>query len=98
MLSPTLYSSADSPIPVDVSQLLKAFTIKGFGGYVTIPNAQYNFGKTLAKGNILSNPKIRVRNKEKARFNVGQRVPVQTTTTTGTIASTNVQYADVALN
>ena len=97
MLSPTLYSSADSPTPVDVSQLLKAFTIKGFGGYVTIPNAQYNFGKTLAKGNILSNPKIRVRNKEKARFNVGQRVPVQTTTTTGTIASTNVQYADVGI-
>lgn len=97
LLSPSLLTSADSPLPVDVSQLIKAFSIKGFGGYVTIPNAQYNFGKTLAKGNILSNPKIRVRNKEKAKFNVGQRVPIQTTTTTGTIASTNVQYIDVGI-
>jgi general secretion pathway protein D len=97
MLSPTLYSSTDTPTPMDVTQLLKAFSIRGFGGYVTVPNAQYNIGKTLAKGNILSNPKIRVRNKEKAKFNVGQRVPVQTTTTTGTIASTNVQYADVGI-
>jgi len=97
LLSPSLLTSADAPTPVDVSQLVKAFAIKGFGGYVTVPNAQYNIGKTLAKGNILSNPKIRVRNREKAKFNVGQRVPIQTTTTTGTIASTNVQYIDVGI-
>lgn len=97
LLSPSLLTSLDAPVPVDVSQLVKAFAMKGFGGYVTIPNAQYNIGKTLAQGNILSNPKIRVRNREKAKFNVGQRVPIQTTTTTGTIASTNVQYIDVGI-
>lgn len=97
LLSPSLYTATDAATPVDISQLLKAFSIKGFGGYVTVPSAQYNIGKTLAKGNILSNPKIRVRNREKARFNVGQRVPIQTTTTTGTIASTNVQYVDVGI-
>lgn len=97
LLSPHLYTTSDAATPVDVTRLLKAFSINRFGGYVTMPSAQYNIGKTLAKGNILSNPKIRVKNREKARFNVGQRVPVQTTTTTGTIASTNVQYADVGI-
>lgn len=96
-LSSSLTTKSDAPIPMDVTQLIKAFSIKGFGGYVTVPSAQYNLGKTLTRGNILSNPKIRVRNQEKARFSVGQRVPVQTTTTTGTIASTNVQYVDVGI-
>ncbi len=96
-LSSSLTTKSDAPTPVDVTQLIKAFSIKGFGGYVTVPSAQYNLGKTLTRGNILSNPKIRVRNQEKARFSVGQRVPVQTTTTTGTIASTNVQYVDVGI-
>lgn len=97
LLSPSLYTTSDAATPVDITRLIRAFSINRFGGYVTMPNAQYNVGKTLAKGNILSNPKIRVKNREKARFNVGQRVPVQTTTTTGTIASTNVQYADVGI-
>lgn len=97
LLSPSLFSSASSPVPVDVSQLIKAFSIKGFGGYVTVPNATYNFGKTLARGDVLSNPKIRVKNKEKAKFNVGQRIPIQTTTTTNQTTSVNVQYVDVGV-
>lgn len=97
LLSPYLYPPSGLATPVDTSQLLKAFAIKGFGGYVTVPNATYNFGKTLARGEILSNPKLRVKNKEKAKFTVGQRVPIQTTSSTGTITSTNVQYVDVGI-
>jgi general secretion pathway protein D len=96
LLSPSL-SSGTGTTPVDISQLLKAFSIKGFGGYVTVPNATYNFGKTLAQGKILANPKIRVKNKEKSKFTVGQRVPIQTTSSTGTITSSNVQYVDVGI-
>ena len=81
----------------DISNLLKAFSIKGFGGYVTVPNATYNLGKTLAKGEVLSNPKIRVKNKEKAKFNVGTRVPITTTTLNGTVSQVNVQYVDVGV-
>ncbi len=81
----------------DVSNLVRAFTMKGFGGYVTVPNATFNLGKTLAKGEVLSNPKIRVKNKEKAKFNVGTRVPITTTTLNGTVSQVNVQYVDVGV-
>jgi general secretion pathway protein D len=80
-----------------VNNLVKAFTLKGFGGYVTVPNATFNLGKTLAKGEVLSNPKIRVKNKEKAKFNVGTRVPITTTTLNGTVSQVNVQYVDVGV-
>ena len=71
--------------------------MKGFGGYVTVPNATFNLGKTLAKGEVLSNPKIRVKNKEKAKFNVGTRVPITTTTMNGVQSQVNVQYVDVGV-
>lgn len=82
-----------------ISNLVNAFNWNGFGGFVTVPNATYNFGKTFAKGEVLSNPKIRVKNKEKAKFTVGTRVPITTTTTNGTIGgfSVNVQYVDVGV-
>lgn len=96
-LSPSLFADTTAPAPIDVSQLIKAFNIKGFGGYVTLPNATYNFGKNLSRGEVLSNPKLRVKNKEKAKFNVGQRVPIQTSTTVNTTTSFNVQYVDVGV-
>lgn len=80
-----------------IDNLLQAFTMKGYGGFVTVPSATYNLGKTLAKGEVLSNPKIRVKNKEKAKFNVGTRVPITTTTLNGTLSQVNVQYVDVGV-
>jgi len=80
-----------------ITSLVKAFSIGGYSGFVTVPSAQYNFGKTLTKGEVLSNPKIRVKNKEKAKFNVGQRVPITTTTLNGTLSQVNVQYVDVGV-
>jgi general secretion pathway protein D len=81
----------------DITSLVKAFKVNGYGGYVTVPNATFNLGKTLAKGEVLSNPKIRVKNKEKAKFNVGTRVPITTTTLNGTQSQVNVQYVDVGV-
>lgn len=82
-----------------IANLVNAFTWNGYGGFVTVPSATYNFGKTIAKGEVLANPKIRVKNKEKAKFNVGTRVPITTTTTNGTVGgySVNVQYVDVGV-
>jgi len=82
-----------------IDSLVNVFTWNGYGGFVTVPSATYNFGKTVAKGEILSNPKIRVKNKEKAKFTVGTRVPITTTTTNGTVGgySVNVQYVDVGV-
>jgi len=84
---------------VGIDNLLKVFQIHGYGGFITVPSATYNLGKTLAKGEVLSNPKIRVKNKEKSKFTVGTRVPITTTSTTGTTGgfSVNVQYVDVGV-
>jgi general secretion pathway protein D len=49
--------------------------------------------------NLLANPRIRVKNKEKARVHIGDRVPVITTTAaaTGGFVSESVSYLDVGL-
>src|SRR5207237_3287510 len=49
--------------------------------------------------NTLANPRIRVKNKDKARIHIGDRVPVITTTAaaTGGFVSESVSYLDVGL-
>jgi len=48
--------------------------------------------------NLLANPRIRVKNREKAKIRIGDKVPVVTTTTASTGVSTeSVQYLDVGL-
>ena len=93
--TPTTTTTTDTSATIE--NLLRVFTLKGYGGFVTVPNATYNLGKTLAKGEVLSNPKIRVKNKEKSKFNVGTRVPITTTTLNGTLSQVNVQYVDVGV-
>ena len=65
----------------------------------TLPSASYNFQKQLIGSEILANPKIRVKNREKAKVHIGSREPVITTTTstTGDLTSSNVQYIDVGV-
>jgi len=57
--------------------------------------------KSVGTTNILASPRIRTRNREKAKILIGQRVPVITTstvlTTGGNGTSSNVQYVDVGL-
>ncbi len=80
-------------------QLVNLFRWGDYNGYITVPSATFNFGKTLGNAETLSNPKIRVKNREKAKFNVGTRVPITTTSTNGTVGgySVNVQYVDVGV-
>ncbi len=49
--------------------------------------------------NVLANPRVRVKNREKARIHIGDRVPVLTTTAaaTGGFVSESVTYLDVGL-
>lgn len=57
-----------------------------------------NLRKTLGDVNLLSNPRIRVRNNEKAKVLVGDKVPIITTTSTANVGvSSSVQYLDVGL-
>ncbi len=80
------------------SQLLNLFRWGDYRSYITVPNATFNFAKTLGNAETLSNPKIRVKNREKAKFNVGTRVPITTTSSSGTGSfNVNVQYVDVGV-
>lgn len=64
----------------------------------TIGNMLINVRKEDSDANILANPRIRVRNKEKAKVQIGDRVPVITTTSTSTgFVSESVNYVDVGL-
>jgi len=57
-----------------------------------------NFHLDTGDVNILANPRIRVKNREKAKILIGDRVPVITTTATATgFVSESVQYVDVGL-
>jgi general secretion pathway protein D len=65
--------------------------------FYTLPTATFNFAKTLTDSEILANPKIRVKNKDKAKVHIGTREPVITVTTTGETSTDNIQYVDVGV-
>ena len=72
-------------------------SFKGVDGVFTMPTATFDFQKTLTDSEILASPKVRVKNKEKAKVHVGTREPVITTTTSGETVSESVQYVDVGV-
>ncbi len=64
----------------------------------TIGPLVINAKKTDTDANILANPRIRVRNREKAKILIGDRVPNITTTSTSTgFVAESVTYVDVGL-
>jgi general secretion pathway protein D len=89
-----------SPLKVGTS----ALTVEDLRN-LTQAKTQVNIGSVVANarkedqnGNILANPRIRVRNKEKAKIQIGDRVPAITTTSTSTgFVSESVNYIDVGL-
>jgi general secretion pathway protein D len=64
---------------------------------ITLPSATINLQKIDGDATLLANPRIRVRDREKAKILIGDKVPVVTTTSSGTFVSENVQYIDVGL-
>jgi len=65
----------------------------------TDPLFLLNLKQNDGSANVLANPRIRVKNKEKARVHIGDRVPVITTTAaaTGGFVSESVSYLDIGL-
>src|SRR5262249_13400738 len=62
------------------------------------PNPGVTARKEQSDVDLLANPRIRVRNREKARVHIGDRVPVITTTSTANVGvSESVSYLDVGL-
>jgi general secretion pathway protein D len=65
---------------------------------VSDPLIALNLRQQAGRTNVLANPRIRVKNKEKARIHIGDRVPVITTTAGATgFVSESVNYLDVGL-
>jgi general secretion pathway protein D len=62
-----------------------------------VPTVTANFNQSRGKTNILANPKIRVKNRDKAKILIGERVPVVTTTVSNGTSTENVNYQDVGL-
>jgi general secretion pathway protein D len=66
--------------------------------FVANPAFQLNIKGQNADTNVLANPRIRVKNREKAKIHIGDKLPVFTTTSTANVGvSANVTYLDVGL-
>lgn len=88
-------TTTTTPVPLTLGSLsgINKDSINAAIGGVTI-----NAKKEDSDSNILANPRIRVRNKEKAKILIGDRVPVITTTSTSTgFVADSVNYVDVGL-
>lgn len=82
-----LYTSAKTSAPIDGEKVS-----------ATVGGVSVNAKKVDTDANILANPRIRVRNREKAKILIGERVPNITTTSTSTgFVSESVSYVDVGL-
>ena len=67
-------------------------------GILVSPNPSIIFSGADSNANLLANPRVRIKNKEKARIHIGDRIPVITANVSSTGVSTeNVQYIDVGL-
>lgn len=68
---------------------------------LTLPDPLFllSLSQTDGQTNLLANPRIRVKNREKAKIHIGDRVPVITTTAAvaGGFVSQSVTYLDVGL-
>lgn len=71
-----------------------------FRGAIANPALVATLKGTAGQVNLLANPKIRVRNREKAKVQIGQKLPVFTTTTNfngSTSVAASVSFLDVGL-
>ncbi len=83
-----------------LSEQLLTSSSSGLRWSIANPAAIATLRGSVDATNLLANPKIRARNREKAKISLGEKLPVfTTTTTTGTATSTsvNINYVDVGL-
>lgn len=90
-----------TPLPSDASDTLRLSDLRNIDSASTgasVGALALNLRKTDGDANILANPRIRARNREKARILIGERVPNITATSTATgFVAESVNYVDVGL-
>lgn len=70
----------------------------GLRAYTANPLLILNLRQSNGGANLLANPRIRVRNREKAKVHIGEKVPVITTTSTANVGvSSAVSYLETGL-
>ena len=72
-------------------------SLSNLNSYYTLPTLTFDFLKTRTDAEILANPKIRVKNKEKAKVHIGTKEPVITVTSNNDNRSDSVAYVDVGV-
>ena len=101
LFGPTLPQSVTYSGVAAATPGLAPLSTIGFGlKHFSIANdTLIDFKKNISKGDILANPRIRVRNREVAKILIGERVPIVTSNVTGTAATVTqqVNYIDVGL-
>ncbi|MFM9888670.1 MAG: secretin N-terminal domain-containing protein [Burkholderiales bacterium] len=69
-----------------------------YKSFVANPAFVLNLRQIDGSVNLLANPRIRVKNREKAKIHIGEKVPVITTTSTANVGvSSSVNYLEVGL-
>lgn len=87
-----IQTKVNAPLTIELLKRLDASDI------LVGPTPTLNLRKDDADVNLLANPRIRVRNKEKAKIHIGDKVPVITSNVTATgVTSESVSYLDVGL-
>ncbi len=70
----------------------------GLTSFVANPGLTLNLKGQIGDTNVLANPRIRVKNREKAKIHIGDKLPIFTTTATANVGvSASVTYLDVGL-
>jgi len=70
----------------------------GLTSFVANPGLTLNLKGQNSDTNVLANPRIRVKNREKAKIHIGDKLPIFTTTSTANVGvSASVSYLDVGL-
>lgn len=101
-LPTTTTSTAGGAIVVNTTAVNTPLTLANLAGLNTgmigITPPVLNLRKEDGDTRLLANPRIRVRNREKAKIHIGEKVPVITTTSTINVGlSQSVSYLDVGL-
>lgn len=90
-----------SPLPATTGGTLTLADLRNLDSSrvgATVGALTISANKSDTDANILANPRIRTRNREKAKILIGERVPNITTTSTSTgFVSESVTYVDVGL-
>jgi general secretion pathway protein D len=70
----------------------------GLTSFTANPAFTLNLHGNNADTNVLANPRIRVKNREKAKIHIGDKLPIFTTTSTANVGvSASINYLDVGL-